>query len=103
MRDKPLLHRHKHGALQNSTDPGGFFGAPLTIDPVNDNSQGVSKTYNLRLKDGTTYVLSGGGLLMAEGDRHGHQITGTRTNSKPPSGPGAKLTSPNGRGVNFTH
>ncbi|MBI4490137.1 MAG: Ig-like domain-containing protein, partial [Deltaproteobacteria bacterium] len=57
--------------------------------------------WDLTLKDGTVYVFGENAPLQAIRDRHGNQITITRTNGQ--SGNITKITSPNGRWIEFTY
>jgi RHS repeat-associated protein len=57
--------------------------------------------WDLKLKDGTVYVFGENAPLQAIRDRYGNKITITRTSGQ--SGNITKVTSPNGRWIEFTY
>lgn len=72
--------------------PGEFLGSTMVW-----NGNG----WDLRLKDGTTYVFGNVAPLQAIRDRFGNQVTLTRAQGQ--SGNITRITSPNGRWVRLTY
>jgi RHS repeat-associated protein len=78
--------------FQHTMTPTVFYGSQIAW-----NGNG----WNLTLKDGTVYVFGENAPLQAIRDRYGNQLTLTRTNGQ--SGNITRITSPNGRWLQFTY
>ncbi len=72
--------------------PTSFYGSRMVY-----NGNG----WDLTLKDGTVYVFGENQPLQAIRDRYGNQVTITRTNGQ--AGNIVRVTSPNGRWIEFTY
>ena len=78
--------------FQHTTTPTAFYMSQIVW-----NGNG----WNLTLKDGTVYVFGENAPLQAIRDRYGNQITLTRTSGQ--SGNITRITSPNGRWLQFAY
>jgi RHS repeat-associated protein len=78
------------------TVPGTYYGATLAWD---DSWPGGG--WDLRLRDGTTYIMGNVAPLQAIRDRYGNTEILTRSNGQ--NGNITQITSPNGRWVKFTY
>jgi YD repeat-containing protein len=81
--------------FEHTTSPGPFYKSTIVYVGYPDF------VWHLRLKDGTTYVFGDTNPLQAIRDRHGNQITITHANGQ--QGNVTKVTSPNGRFIEFTY
>jgi RHS repeat-associated protein len=79
------------GVFVNSTAPGIFFGAALTI-------VGSPEGFTIRRKDGTLYTFDVSGNLIEIRSRAGATISITRSGTQV-----SRITSPSGRWLSFTY
>jgi RHS repeat-associated protein len=80
------------GIYESRSTPGPFFGATLKYNPSAGGAY-----WDMKLKDGTTYVFGVGRLLEVR-DPHGNRLTITRSGEDI-----TEITSPHGRWVKFSY
>jgi len=95
--------------------PNGYINSVFVADPTPSEFGGSVLAWNgdgwdLKLRDGTTYVFGDESPLQAIRDRFGNTITITRAPSEPwtdgitrARGPISQVTSPNGKWIKFSY
>jgi YD repeat-containing protein len=104
-----------HRITPGGTGPYDYLTAVFAADPTPTQFSGSIMAWNgngfdVRLRDGTTYVFGEEAPLQAIRDKFGNTITITRAPAAPDvdgtvraKGPITQVTSPNGKWLNFTY
>ncbi|MFC7529313.1 RHS repeat-associated core domain-containing protein [Actinoplanes sp. GCM10030250] len=104
-----------HRISPGGEPPNGYVNGVFAADPTPTEFGGSILAWNgdgwdLRLRDGTTYVFGDEAPLQAIRDRHGNTVTITRAPSPPwtdgitrARGPITQVTSPNGKWIKFSY
>jgi YD repeat-containing protein len=104
-----------HRITPGGTGPTDFLTAVFAADPTPTRFSGSIMAWNgngfdVRLRDGTTYVFGDESPLQAIRDKFGNTITITRAPAAADAdgvvrakGPITQVTSPNGKWLNFTY